>query len=203
MVSLEDIKNRIRHWILHPNPWVVGLIIALLIPSGILTVLILQPCVVYEKLPVYKINTSEDANIKSVFAVSLKNTGHSEAHEVKLVTYSKINDLKKFYQDKNEIVPDHFKELIDVKADPDLFRMVYSIDAFAAGTNFFICIATPYEEPDVKISGIYEHGKEIKIEKSSLKGPMVIICLYALGFLTCFFIMRIIRRIREGAPPLT
>jgi hypothetical protein len=66
-------------------------------------------------------------------------------------------------------------------------KPVYSIDAFAAGTNFFICIATPYEEPDVKISGTYEHGKEIKIEKSSLKGPMVIICLYTLGFLTCFF----------------
>jgi len=196
MVSLEDIKNRILHWILHPNPWVVGLIMVL-IPSGILTGLILQPNVVYEKLPVYKINTSEGADIKSVFAVSLKNTGYSEAHGVKLVTYSKINDAKKFYQHKNEIVPDHFKELIDVEAKPDLFRMVYSIDALAAGANFFICISTPYEEPEVKISGTYEHGKEIKIDKSFLKGPMVIIGLYTLGFLTCFFIMPLIRRIRR------
>jgi putative transcriptional regulator len=200
MVSLEDIQNMIQHWIRHPNPWVVGLIMAL-ISSGILIDLILQPNVVYEELPVYKINTSEAADIKSVVAVSLKNTGYSEAHGVKLVTYSNISDATKFYQDKNEIVPDHFKELIDVEAKPDLYRMVYSIDAFAAGANIFICISAPYKEPEVKISGTYEYGKDIKIEKSFLKGPIVIIGLFTLGFLTCFFIISIIRRIREGAPP--
>lgn len=54
---------------------VVAILIQILSPLGIFGYWIMQPNVVYEELPVYKINTSEDAGIKSVVAVSLTNTG--------------------------------------------------------------------------------------------------------------------------------
>lgn len=178
---------------------VLAILLSILIPPGIFYDWVTQPNVVYEQLPVYKINTSEDADIKSVLAVSLKNTGKSPAKNLSLVIYSNINDAKKFYQDKNEIVPDHFKELIDVKAKPNLFRMVYTLDDFAAGSNFFICISTPYEEPEVKIKGTWGGGNEIKIEKgSSLLVLLIGLWLYSLGLSTCFLVTKfLIPRIRR------
>jgi hypothetical protein len=180
MVSLEDIKNGIQHWIRHPNPWVVALIVAL-ISSGTITYLIMQPNVVYEKLPTYLVaenatdTTKQQPSIRSVTCVVLKNTGNVPAHDV-IIEIESLN----FFPDRTELHPEIWKLYCsEIKCEDH-------------GANFAIYISAPEEEPKILIDGMYDGGKKIEMEKTTfLREVIVIVCSFILGFVTCFVVIRL------------
>ncbi|MBE9593340.1 MAG: hypothetical protein IMF19_07645 [Proteobacteria bacterium] len=175
MVSLKSIKN----WI--ANPFVVALIIAL-IPSGIIVSLIMQPNVVYEKLPTYQIAETNDTHVRSVTCVILKNTGHAPANNIVFAIGSST-----FFPELIDIDPPIWHEYCRERESKIRNQKVYSLEEFADGASFTLHISSQIKNPDITIEGIHSGGNKIEMEKHTFPIEVILIGLlsYIIGLSTC------------------
>lgn len=184
MLSLKSIKK----WI--TNPFVVALIIAL-IPSGIIIGLIMQPNVVYEKLPTYLIAETNDTHIRSVTCVIIKNTGHAPANNMKFAIGSST-----FFPELIDIDPPIWHECCYEIESKTRNRKVYSLDEFADGASFTLHISSQKKNPDITIDGIHDGGEKIEMEKhtSPISVMLIGLLVYILGLATCSLYNRYLRK---------
>ena len=182
---MKKMNHKRRIFVAFVFALVIALVVALIMNflGGVFTIILMQPRVVYEELPIYLIG---DANIKSVSCVLLKNTGYDTADDVKFAIKS-----TDFYQ-TNEMWPKIMKDYCDIN-ESDPYRPTYSFKKFAPGAFVWISISAPCENPELDIDGRYNGGgRIIENEKGTTPIGVLVIGLgsFLSGFFTYFLVIR-------------